>query len=209
MPDLLFGVLAILAGLLFCFRGYFAMRIILPVWGAFIGFGVGAGLVAAIGGEGFLVGALAWIVGIAVALLFGFLAYAYFAVSVLLGMASIGFLLGASLMVALGVEWTWLVALVGVILGILLAWLALAGNLPMMLLTFLTASAGASAIVAGIMLVVGTIETSDLDDRTIIDGIDGSPWWWLLYLGLTVAGILVQLRTLATVRHDLRESWAR
>ena len=62
MNDIVLGVLAILIGAVFCFRGYFAMRIIIPIWGAFAGFVLGAGLVST-GGDEFLSTALSWIVG--------------------------------------------------------------------------------------------------------------------------------------------------
>ncbi len=44
MDDILLGLLAVAAGALFCFRGAFAFRIVIPIWGAFVGFGFGAGL---------------------------------------------------------------------------------------------------------------------------------------------------------------------
>ena len=53
MADFVLGVLAILAGLVFCFSGHLWLRIALPVWGAFVGFAFGAGLVAGLGGDRF------------------------------------------------------------------------------------------------------------------------------------------------------------
>ncbi len=47
----------------FCFRGYLAMRVIIPFWGAFAGFMLGAGLVDAIDDSGFLATLLGWLVG--------------------------------------------------------------------------------------------------------------------------------------------------
>ena len=38
MQDIIVGVLAIAIGALFCFRGWIAMRIVIPIWGAFAGF---------------------------------------------------------------------------------------------------------------------------------------------------------------------------
>ncbi|HYN32535.1 MAG TPA: DUF4203 domain-containing protein, partial [Ilumatobacteraceae bacterium] len=128
MSDITVGVIAILTGAVFCFRGYLAMRIIIPLWGAFAGFMLGAGIVA--GADGFLGSALGWIVGIVLAVVFGLLAYLYYEVAVLLGMMAIGFTLGASLMVALGVTWSWLIVLSGVALAVVLAFVALAADLP-------------------------------------------------------------------------------
>mgnify|MGYP006199470863 CR=1 FL=1 len=117
MGDVVLGILAVLIGLLFCFRGYLAMRLVIPVWGAFAGFMLGAGLVASFADEGFLASALGWLVGAGVAVLFALLAYLYYEVSVLLAMAAIGFAIGTSVMVALGVTWSWLIVLVGVLLA--------------------------------------------------------------------------------------------
>ncbi len=100
-----------------CFWGYLAFRVVIPIWGAFVGFGVGAGLIASFCGDGFLQTGLGWIVGIAVALLFAVLAYLFYEVAVVIAMGSIGFTLGVSLMVALDVSWTWTVILVGLALG--------------------------------------------------------------------------------------------
>ena len=43
MEDVIFALLVILAGALFCFFGYLAFRIIIPIWGAVVGFSLGAG----------------------------------------------------------------------------------------------------------------------------------------------------------------------
>lgn len=207
MEDIVVGVLAIVIGALFCFRGYLAMRAIIPVWGAFAGFMLGAGLVASFADESFLASALAWLVGFGVAILFGALAYLYYEISVLLAMASIGFALGTGAMVALGVNWSWLIVLVGVAVGTLLAVIAMVGDLPMALLTLLTATAGATAIVAGILLLIGEIAVDDLASETTTQTVGDDWWWYAIYLALVIAGIVAQLRTGARMRGSLRESW--
>lgn len=208
MDDVVIGVLAVFAGAVFCFRGYLTMRLVLPIWGAFVGFSLGAGVVAAATGDGFLEGALAFVVGIALGLLFAWLAYAYYAVSVLLSMASIGFLLGASLLVALGVEWNWLVVLGGVLVGALVAIAAIVGNLPMVLLTVLTASGGAAALVGGLMLLFGAIEAADFNRQVVVERIEDSVLWWVLFLVLAVVGIVAQFRAMDAIERDLRAAWA-
>jgi len=64
VADIGLGVLAIIVGIAFCFRGYVAMRLIIPLWGAFSGFILGAGLVASLAGEGFLSSLLGWLAGL-------------------------------------------------------------------------------------------------------------------------------------------------
>jgi hypothetical protein len=204
--DVVFGLLAIAAGALFCFRGHLAFRLVIPIWGAFVGFGVGAGLVASIGGDAFLQTAVAWIVGAAVAAVFALLAYTFYEVAVAVAMGSIGFSLGASLMMALDVSWTWLIVLAGVALGVLLAAAAIAADLPMILLSVLSALAGASAITTGAMLLTGTLDTRHFSDESVTTRA-GDPGWYVLYAVLAVAGIVVQARSARRLRESMRESW--
>ncbi|TVR35645.1 MAG: DUF4203 domain-containing protein [Nitriliruptor sp.] len=208
MEDVAIGILAVLIGSLLCFRGYAALRVVIAVWGTFVGFLVGAGLVAGVTGEGLLASALAWTVGIAVAVLFGVLAYVYYAVSVIIGMGAIGFTLGTTVMVALGVTWSWVVVLVGLAAGVLLAILAIVGDLPLVILALLGAFAGASTIIAGLLLLFGVIERQDLAAPDTTAGLALGWWWTVGYVVLAIAGIAAQLRSAEARRGTLREDWA-
>lgn len=205
---MLLGVFALAVGALFCFRGYLTMRVVIPIWGAFAGFFLGAGAVAGLGGDTFLSTALGWIVGLVVAVLFGLLAYLYYEISVVLAMTAIGFTIGTSVVVALGVTWSWVIVLVGVVTGALLAVAAIVGNLPMVLLTVLTALAGSAVVVAGTMLIAGTITNEDLTRAATTERLSDNPWWYVTYLVLGVIGIVVQLRSLESMQATMRESWA-
>lgn len=207
MQDVLVGLLAVVVGLAFCLRGYLAMRVIIPIWGAFTGFVLGAGLVASFADEGFLASVLGWVVGAAVALLFGALAYLYYEVSVLVGMAAIGFALGTGVMVALGVTWSWLIVLVGVVVGVLLAAVAMLGDLPMVILTILTALAGASTTVFGLMLLFGVVSVSDLTSPATTQRLDDDWWWYVVYVVLALVGIGAQISSTARLRASLRQAW--
>lgn len=206
MDDVIVGLVAILTGAVFCFRGYLAMRIIIPLWGAFAGFMLGAGVVS--GDDGFLATALGWIVGLAVAVVFGLIAYLYYVVAVVIGMMAIGFALGTSLMVALGVTWSWVIVLSGVVVAVALAIVALVGDLPMALLTVLTGFAGSAAMIAGLMLVFGVTELGAFDSAQTTKTLDDDWWWYAIYLGLAIAGIIVQFADVDRRRDSLREAWS-
>ncbi len=208
MQDIVVGVLAIAVGALFCFRGYLAMRVIIPIWGAFVGFFVGAALVAAFTDASFLTNLLGWIVGLVVAVLFALIAYLYYEVSVLIVMASVGFTIGTTVMVALDVTWNWLIILVGVAVAVGLAFLAIAADVPTLLLVILTALAGSSAVVLGIMLLVGTAETADFRTEIFVQEIDDQWWWYVIYGVLAIAGIVAQIRVVENLRSSIRASWA-
>ncbi len=207
MEDVVVGLLAIVAGVVFCFRGYLTMRVVVPIWGALAGFMFGAGLVSSFGSDGFLRSVLGWIVGVVVAVVFALLAYTYYEVSVLIAMAAIGFALGTTVMVAIGVSWTWLIVLAGLAAGTLLALFAIVADMPMVLLTVLTALAGASAIVFGVMLLTGVVETADFESVIATKAINDDWWWYLIYGALAVAGVVTQMRSLQTLRQSLRDSW--
>lgn len=207
MEGIIIGILAIAIGVLFCFWGYLAMRVIIPIWGAFAGFILGAGLVASFAHETFLASFTAWVVGVIVGVVFGALAYIYYEISVFLAMAAIGFAIGTGAMVALGVTWSWLIVLVGVAVGLVLATIAMIGDLPMALLTLLTATSGATVIVAGIMLMTGVIAVDDLSSGATTQRLNDDWWWYLVYLALVIGGVLNQLRIGIRIRSSLRESW--
>src|SRR5688500_562382 len=113
MEDVVVGLLAIFVGAVFCFRGYLAMRIVIPIWGFFAGFVLGAGAVSAFDDTEFLNTVLGWVLGLAIGLLFALIAYLYYEVAVVLAFSSIGFAFGSSLMTALNIDWNWLVVLAG------------------------------------------------------------------------------------------------
>jgi hypothetical protein len=207
MEDLLVGMIAVAVGGALCFRGYAALRVVISVWGALAGFVLGAGVVAGATGEGFLASALAWTAGLAVAAVFGLLAYAYYAISVLIGMGAIGFTLGATAMVALGVTWSWVVVLVGIAVGVLLATVAIAGDLPRLILALLGAFAGSSIAIAGILLLIGRIDRGDLANPETTAALDLWWGWTVAYLVLAVAGLSSQLRDVSARRGTLRDDW--
>jgi hypothetical protein len=206
--DLLFGIMLVAVGAVFCFRGYLAMRVIIPMWGALAGFVLGAGLVSNLGSERFLASALSWFVGLGVALLFGLLAYLYYEVAVVLAMSAVGFAIGTSVMAILGVSWSWLVVLVGVITGAVLAIFAIVANLPMALLTVLTALAGSSTIVTGVLLAIGKLSANQLSDAATSTTVADDWWWTALYVVLAVAGMIAQLRDNDRRAESLRATWA-
>lgn len=208
MQDIVVGVLAVAIGALFCFRGYIAMRVVIPIWGAFAGFVLGAGIVDAASDDGFLRSVLAWIAAIVLAFLFAAFAYLYYEVSVVLGMGAIGFALGASLMVALGISWSWLIVLVGVVVAVALGLIAIVADLPALLLFVLSALGGASTIVAGLMLLFGAVDTAEFASSAVTEQLDDDWWWYALYVVLAIAGMVSQLRSAERLDASLRDTWS-
>ena len=164
MADILLGILAIVAGGVMLFAGQFVLRLVLPIWGFFAGFAFGAGLFAELANESFLGTALGWVSGFVFALIFAVLAYLYYAVAVILAMAAFGYVIGAGLIVALGIDWSWVAVLLGVVVGAIFGIVSVVGNMPMIVLAVASSIAGAVSVVAGLMLLVGTLNSADFAD---------------------------------------------
>ena len=207
MADIVLGLFAIIAGAVILFAGQFVLRLVIPIWGLFAGFAFGAGLFAGLADERFLGSVLGWISGIVCALLFALLAYLFYAVAVVLAMAAFGFAIGSGLVVALGIDWNWVAVLVGITVGAVLGLISIFGNMPMVVLAVASSIAGAVSVVGGLMLLFGSIDSSDFTQSSFTDAIQNSWLWTLLVVALAVAGIVAQTRARVTTNRTVREAW--
>lgn len=208
MDTIVVGIIAVVIGALLCFRGYVTMRLIISLFGAFVGFLLGAGLVAGITASPFGQLAISWLVGIVGAVIFGVLAYFSYQVAVIIGMAGIGFAIGTSLMAAFGVAPGFATIAVGVLAGGLLALLAITTNLPAVLLVLLTSLAGASITTSGVMILAGAVGVNQLTGEGMTDPTTTGWGWLALYAALAILGIVAQLRALSGHRRTMRQQWS-
>ena len=207
MKDVVVGIAVIVIGLAFCFYGYFAMRIVIPIWGFFAGFMLGAGATSFFDNSEFLSTVLGWILGLAVGLLFAALAYLFYEIAVVLAFASIGFTFGTAIMTGLNVDWNWLVVLVGAAIGLAFGIFAAVGHMPMVILVVFSAIAGALATTAGLMLVFNALDTEDFSNKAVVDVIDDRWWWWMVAFVLAIAGLVTQMKAITNLRVTTREMW--
>jgi hypothetical protein len=207
MDDVIAGILMFAIGALFCFRGYLAMRIVLPIWGLFAGFAFGAGLVAAITGDGFVGTVLGWVMGAVFAIVFALLAYLFYEIAVVISLGFVGFVIAGAIVTALGIDASWFVSAVGLAAGILVGIAVIVFDLPMMLLVVLTAIAGAAAMVGGTLLVFNVIDLEELDDTRITSHFDGRPIWTIVWLVLAAAGLVAQVRWIGRVEQNIAAQW--
>ncbi|GAA4358591.1 DUF4203 domain-containing protein [Angustibacter luteus] len=207
MADIILGLLAIVAGGAMLLAGQFVLRLLIPVWGFFTGFAFGAGLVAELADERFLGTVLGWVLGLVFAVVFALLAYLYYYVAVTLAMAAFGFAIGSGLVVALGIDWSWVAVLVGLVVGLVLGLVSIVGNMPMIVLVVFSSFAGAVGVVGGVMLLVGSLNSADFTRGDFTSTVDNGWVWSLLVLVLALVGILNQARQRAVMRRSIHESW--
>ena len=207
MADIILGLLAIIAGGAMLVAGQLVLRLVIPIWGFFAGFAFGAGIVAEFSDEHFLGTVLGWVLGLVFAVIFAILAYLYYYVAIVIAMGAAGFAIGSGIVVALGISWNWVAVLVGLALGIIVGLVSVFTNVPMIMLVFIGSIAGAVGVTAGLMLLVGSLNSGDFSRGDFTDTVNNSFWWSLLLIVLAVFGIIVQLRQRALMRQSVREVW--
>ena len=207
LQGMIIGALAVLLGVAFCFAGFRFFLILLPIWGLFTGFMVGAGATAMLLGEGFLASTLAIVVGIVVAIVFALLSYLYWwgAVAVIGG--ALGYWIAHWLLVVIGFSADgWITGLIALAAGVAVAFVALVVNAPKYVAIILTSFAGAAWLAAGIALFLGVIKSEDLTNGSIA-AIYTEGWLWIAIWGVAAAmGIVAQLATTSRMETDLAGS---
>ena len=190
------------------FAGQFVLRLILPIWGFLAGFAAGAGLVADLADERFLGTVFGWILGLVLGLVLAILAYFFFAVAVILAMASFGFAIGSGLVVAIGIDWNWVAVLVGLLVGAIVGLASIFLDMPMIVLIVIGSIAGAVTVVGGLMLLTGSLNSADFTRATFTESVKDSWGWWLTLVVLALLGIIIQARQRAVMRRTIHAYWA-
>jgi hypothetical protein len=194
---LLVGIIAIALGAAMMLLGYRLALILLPIWGFFAGFIFGAQMLQEFFGEGFLATTASWVVGVILGLLFAVLSYLFWYVAVVIVFASVGYWLGWGFMTLIGFEETGLIAIgIGLLLGAIFAVAAFVTGVPLAALVVITAIAGAHALIAGILVLIGDVAVGDLGSGVANAIIATNVGWWILALGLAVVSIIVQLKSI-------------
>ena len=194
---ILAALLALMLGAAFCFSGYRIFLVMLPIWGFFAGFWLGAEGTALIFGTGFLVTATGWVLGFILGLIGAVLSYLFYTVGVVIVAAGFGAALGTGLMAVIGFESGLLVAITGLVGAVVVAGLTLVFSLQKYVIIAITATGGANAMLLSGLLFFGRVSLQSLQTAgSSIKPILQDSWFWsIIWLILTVAGIVVQIRS--------------
>lgn len=195
-------MIALLFGLAITFGGYRLFLVLLPIWGFFFGFGLGAQTLQLLFGYGFLATISSWVVGFIVGALFGVLSYMFYIFGVAILAGSLGYALGVSLMVWIGLPPGFITWLIGIIVGVVLVVITLVFNLQKYMIVVGTSIIGSGLLIGTLMLGVVGVGLVRFLDNPIQSMLQNSPLWTILFLVLVVAGIIVQLRATPPAEFD-------
>ena len=188
---------AVLIGLLFAsavaFFGYRLLFLLLPMWGFFWGFGLGAQTIQALFGDAFLATVTSWVVGFVVALFAAVLSYLFFYIGVFLVATAIGYGVVVAILLWIGLDYGFLVWVLGLIAGIALGVVTIRFNLAKLVIIIGTALAGSAAAVGLLMMgVVGASVTNVLQNPVSFVLNAGGFIAILLFILMAAAAMYVQ-----------------
>lgn len=193
-PALMTAVAVVAAGLVLCFLGYAAMRLVFALLGGVVGWQVGQLLGQVVDSSDTWQAVLTWGGAVLAAVALGTLAYSFYVAGVLLAVGRLGYGLGEAAAPLAGLSGWWVVAAAVVAAGALVA-IAFATKLPRLLLVIVTAVLGAMTLVTGILALTGLLDITTMAWWKLPELLGNGLAWNLLFLALTGAGIAVQLRS--------------
>ena len=187
------GMIALLFGLVLAFAGYRLFLALLPIWGFFFGFGLGAQSIQALFGDAFLATITSWAVGFIVAVVFAVLAYLFYIAAVAIVSFSLGYSVTVGVLTAIGLPLAggfiaWIIA---VVVGVALALVVLRFNIQKVVIELATAFLGAGAIVGVFVLLFGG-PAAQIMQNPVKFVLDNSPFWLIVFLVLGIAGFVLQ-----------------
>jgi hypothetical protein len=197
MNTILIALFALVLGALFLFWGYRVFLVMLPIWGFFAGFWLGAQTTSLLFGAGFLATTTGWVVGFFIGLLFALLSYLFYLVGVALVAAAVGAALVTGFLSLFGLETGLLVFLAALVGAVVVAGLTLVFNLQKYVIIILTAVGGANSLVLSVLLLFGRVTPDDLAaaGNAIRPVLQDSWFWALVWILLAIVGIIFQFRT--------------
>jgi len=206
------SIIAALVGLAFCFCGYRIFLVLLPIWGFFAGFWLGATVISMIFGGGFLGTVTGIVVGFIAGIIFAVLSYLFYIVGVAIIAGAIGGVLSSGIMGALGFDPGFLTTIFTIAGAILVGILALIWNLQRYVISVIFAVIGAAAVVLSALLLFGQTSLDLIRaGNNLIEPILQASWLAILaWLILAVAGFVYQLlrdRDFAFTKDRYVEAW--
>jgi hypothetical protein len=189
------GLIALLFGTALLFAGYRFFIVLLPIFGFVLGFIVGAQAVQGLFGDAFLATVTSWVVGFVVALVFAVLAYLVYIFAVGIIAFGLGYAVVEGFFQALGFSPGFLVWLIAVVVGIVVAGGALVLNVQKLVIIVATAVLGAGTILATFLYLFGGVPESQIGQNPVHIALQASPFWTISFIVLAVLGIAAQLAT--------------
>jgi hypothetical protein len=202
------ATIALFFGLVVAFGGYRLFLVLLPIWGFFAGFFLGAQTISFLFSDGFLATITGWVVGFFVGLIFAVLSYLFYFIAVGIISFSLGYGATIAILGWIGLDVGFIVWLIAVVAGIALAAIVYLFNLQKYAIIVATAVGGTGVIIYTLLaLFNGTMAVSLLENPVRL-ALQNSFWWLLFFLVVAGLGIIVQIQTGRAYMIDDYNRWS-
>ena len=187
------ATIALLFGALVAFGGYRLFLVLLPIWGFFAGFALGAQAVHFLLNVGLFATVTGWVVGFVVGLIFALLSYLFYFFAVGIVSFSLGYGATVALLAWIGMSAGFLVWIIAVIVGVGFAFVVYKFNLQKYAVIVATAVGGTAAIIYTLLAMFNGALAVQLFANPVGLAIANSFWWVLFFLVVAGFGIYFQI----------------
>ena len=188
------ATIALLFGLVVAFGGYRLFLFLLPVWGFFTGFFLGAQTIDFLFDAGLFATVTGWVVGFFVGLLFAVLSYLFYLFAVGIISFSLGYGATIGILAWLGLDPGFLIWLIALVVGVALAFVVYRFNLQKYAIIVATAVGGTGLIIYTFLVLFNGALAVSLFENPVKLAIDESFWWLLFFLIVAGLGIVAQIQ---------------
>jgi hypothetical protein len=189
------GLIALLFGLAVVFSGYRLFLVLLPVWGFFAGFFLGAQTIQWILNESLLADVTSWAVGFVVGAIFAILSYLFYFIAVGIISFSLGYGATYAVLAWIGMESAeFLIWLIAVVVGIAVALAVYYFNIQKYAIIVATAVGGTGLIIYTLLAMFGQMTPLQMLTDPVKTALDESFWWLLFFLIIAGLGIIGQIQ---------------
>ena len=188
-------IIALFFGLALMVGGYRFFLFLLPIWGFFAGFVLGADAVQALFSTGLFATATSWVVGFVVGAIFALASYFFYMAAVAVVAGIFGYMIGVGFMDLIGLnDLGFITFLVALAVGVVLVIVTFRFNLQKYVIIAATSIAGAAIVVGTIMMGVNGMSILQLAESPLRALWAASPFMAIVFLVLAVGAILIQVR---------------
>jgi hypothetical protein len=184
------GLIGTMFGVLLAFFGYRLFLVLLPIWGFFFGFFLGADTIHWLFDYGFLANITSWVVGFVVGAIFAVLSYLFYIVAVAIIAGSLGYFIAVYGLLALGLNTGFIVWLIGIVVGAALIFVTLRFNLAKWVIIIATSFLGAGTTFATLILLFNPV--ANFLENPVKFALSQSWFLLVLFALMVAAGIVVQ-----------------
>jgi len=187
-------VIALLFGALVAFGGYRLFLVLLPIWGFIFGFVLGGQTIQALLGTSLFADATALVVGFVVGIVFAILSYLFYLAAVAIIAFSLGYgvLVGLWTMIIPNPRFEFIVWLVAVIVGVIVAVATLRFNVQKYVIIVGTALAGAALVAMTLLGGVGGASIANALDAPLRTLLAGNFLVTIIFFAVLILGIAFQ-----------------